>query len=262
MKTLSKLNKKILNNHSNWLVGLTILLLLTALSVSGYSMTAKQLVAKLDKLENVKTSESFTGMAIYPDMNDNKNYRIIKMKSYSKGKNSSFNRYLYPNNVKGMKMLSRGDNVWMFFPSTGRKRKIASYNKKNSPEGVGGDFSYQDMQNENYVTNYRARIIKENNSAWTLQLTPRKTNVYKKLVLTVQKGSFKTTKILYYDKNGFLKTCFITGYKKLKGKYLMPTTMTMVNYRKKSKTVIKIVRMKVDIPVANKYFDANRLESN
>jgi len=227
-----------------------------------YPITANDILKKIDNLGNYKTSMAKLAMVIYPRIDNSKEYRIIKMIGYSKGKDNSYYKYVYPNSVKGMKMLSRADDIWMFFPSTGRKRKIASYNKKQTVEGVGGDFSYQDMTMGDYAKDYSSKILNDKNDTWTLELIPlQKDHAYKKLKVTVIKSNYRVTQIKYYDEDGFLKSLFLTSYKKIKS-YDIPMTMLMINYRSKSKTIIKIVDLRIDVNISNKYFDADKLESN
>jgi len=236
--------------------------LLLAYGIPVYADTADDIMKKIDEMNDIKSSAAKVAMIIYPNKDDKKNYRIVKMISYGKGKDISFSRYVYPNSVKGMKMLTRGDDIWTFFASTGRKRKIASYNKKQSVEGVGGDFNYQDMSPGDWRKDFTAKIISQNDKEWTLELKPVKADyAYTKMEFTVTKGNYRTQQIKYYDDHGFLKALFFSNYKKI-DKYDMAMTMTMVNYRKNSKTIVKNVDIRVNVAVDEKYFDANQLESN
>ncbi len=229
---------------------------------NAYSITAIQILNKIDRLEDYKSSMAKFAIIIYPNLYNKKSYRIIKMIGYSKGKENSFYRYVYPNSIRGMKLLTRGDDIWVYFPSTGRKRKIASYNKKQTVEGVGGDFSYQDMTMGEYNKDYYSTIHSENSNQWVLQLKPRSSShAYNKLLITVSKSNYRISQINYYDNYGFFKTLYLTSYLKIKS-YDVPMTMTMVNYRSKSQTILKIIDIRLDGYISDKYFDSNRLESN
>ncbi len=227
-----------------------------------FSLTARDIIKKVDSLESYKTSAGQYAMIVYPNMKNTKSYRIIKMIGYSMGKDISFNKYVYPNSAKGIKMLIRGDDIWMYWPSSGRKRKIASYSKKKSVEGIGGDFSYQDMTRGDMDKDYKSKILSQNKKAWTIELIPKKRyHAYKRLVVIVKKDLYHINQINYYDGGGFLKSLFLLNYKSIKG-YYMPMTATMVNYRKGSKTIFKIVKVVLDVAVKSSLFDSNRLDSN
>jgi hypothetical protein len=239
-----------------------VTLLIVLINADVFSLTARDIMKKVDSLGNYKTSAGQYAMIVYPNMKNSKSYRIIKMIGYSKGKDISFNKYVHPNSAKGIKMLIRGDDIWMYWPSSGRKRKIASYSKKKSVEGIGGDFSYQDMTRGDMDNDYSSRILSQDAKTWTIELIPKKRyNAYKKLIVIVKKELYHITQINYYDDGGFLKSLFLLNYKSIKG-YYTPMTATMVNYRRGSKTIFKIVKIVVDIPVKNGLFDSNRLDYN
>jgi hypothetical protein len=67
--------------------------------------------------------------------------------------------FVEPRSIKGLKILSIGDDTWLFFPSTGRVQKIAGTSKEDSVQGVGGDFSYEDMGGGTFDENYNFTLV-------------------------------------------------------------------------------------------------------
>ena len=62
----------------------------------------------------------------------------------------------------------------VYFPSTGRVRKIASKSKDQSIQGVGGDFSYEDLSAGKWEKKYDFRIASTTDKQWVLAGTPKK----------------------------------------------------------------------------------------
>ena len=69
--------------------------------------------------------------------------RTIRMKSWLKGMTRSFTEFLDPPREKGTKMLKLDDQLWTYSPSTDRTILISGHMLRQSV--MGSDFSYQDL---------------------------------------------------------------------------------------------------------------------
>jgi outer membrane lipoprotein-sorting protein len=155
-------------------------------------------------------------------------------------------------------ILSKGDDQWIYFPSTGRVRKIASKSKDQSIQGVGGDFSYEDLSAGKWEEKYDFRIASTTDKQWVLAGTPKKESSYSKVNLVIDKEKLMIIKVEYYkEKEGHFKDLVMEEIKVLDGREIA-TRMTMINYAKNSKTVIVINDAKYNVEIDEKYFNPTR----
>ena len=100
----------------------TLITLLFVLLISrGYSdEDALSIIRKVDEKQWIETSKSELSMFVFPDAQDEKTVREFKVLSYGRGTENSYMEFLSPRAIKGLKLLSKGDDQWVYFPSTGR----------------------------------------------------------------------------------------------------------------------------------------------
>lgn len=218
---------------------------------------AATILRKVEEKQATKTSVSQMGMFIYPDAGAEE-YRSFEVLAYSKGNDDEYMTFNAPRSIKGLSILSKGDDQWIFFPSTGRVRKITSKSKDQSIQGVGGDFSYEDLSAGKWEEKYDFIIAGNSDEQWVLEGTPKKESSYSKVVLSIDKGKMMIIKVEYYkEKEGYFKDLIMEEIKVLDGRETA-TRMTMVNYDKNSKTVIIINDAKYDVEIDDKYFNPTR----
>ncbi len=235
-------------------IAITMFVLLqNAFTISGNAVLRKVDIAMISK-----SSRAFVIMKVYTGYDS---YRTVKIKSYTLGSNMSYSEYVYPKNIAGMKYLSRGDNIWMYYPKTGRVRKLPEHMEKRPVSGVGGDFAAQDMKNVKYSTKYTAKIKKTNSDKYVLVANGRGKGTYKKLVLYVNKSNYVPVQIDYYNDYGRkFKTLFMKNVVKINGVWFAKK-LVMKSYERDAKTVIEMKAVKVNIRVNRKYFSVSNLRS-
>jgi len=166
--------------------------------------------------------------------------------------------FISPKSIKGLRILSKVGDQWIYFPSTGRVRKIAAKSKKESVKGVGGDFSYEDLGGGTLEEKYNITILRNEADQWVLEGTPKEESVYSKIILFVNKSDYLVPKIEFYTPGeGHYKDLIQSDVKVMNGKE-MPTVMTMMNYDKESKTIVIIHEAQYDVPIDEKYFNPMR----
>jgi len=220
---------------------------------------ALTIIRKMEEMQNTDTSKAEMTMIIYPDVYDKDDYRVMKVLSYSKGTEDSYMVFLEPRTIKGLSILSKGDDQWVYFPSTGRVRKIAAKSKKESVRGVGGDFSYEDMGGGSFEEKYTFSILESDNEKWVIRWLPKKANsVYEQIIVYVDKDNYLIQKVEYYtEEEGHYKDLIMKEVKRIGGR-LMPTKMIMANLYKESMTVILTNSAEYDISIDDKYFNPTR----
>ncbi len=237
---------------------LTMLLLFGVTNI--HALDGNVILKKVKDKEYSKDGYSEMIMYIYDDKDNDNDYRTVQAVGFSRGSDDSYTEFVYPNSINGMKMLVlENDNIWVFFPSTGRTRKIAEHTKNSSIKGVGGDFNYEDMSMD-YTKKYNAKIKSQNKKQWTLILKPKVSNVvYEKIILYVNKKDYSVSQVDMYDDSEHVKSLFLYDYKTIKGVHV-PSSMVMMNYENDTKTEIISQNIKVNIGVDEKYFSPSYLE--
>lgn len=122
-------------------------------------------------------------------------------------------RFATPADVSGTAVLvhenaANQDDLWIYFPSMGKTRRILASNKKDS--FMGSDFAYADLMAQDSNDFSHTLLADEacaNASCYVLQSVPRDAKTaaslgYSKLVATVRKNDFATVQVRYFDKNG------------------------------------------------------------
>lgn len=225
----------------------------------GRAEDAEAIIRKMDEKYSTESGSSELAMLVYPDADDTENVRTFEIISHSRGDDETYMSFLSPRTIKGLTILSREDDQWAYFPSTGRVRKIAAASKKESVRGVGGDFSYEDLGGGGFEEKYRFSIQASNEKTWILEGTPKKEGViYSRILITVDRSTFLPQKIEFFtEEDGLYKELLLGDVKRMSGRQL-PTKMTMKNLRKNSMTVIITKRAKYGIDLPDKYFNPTR----
>jgi hypothetical protein len=222
--------------------------------------TAEEIIRKVDEKAAADTSRSELSMLIYPDALS-KEHRVLKVLAYGRGEEESYMEFLEPRSIKGLKLLSLGDDQWIYFASTGRRRKIATSSsaKKQSVQGVGGDFSYEDLGGGKLDEKYGFTILSSGKKEWALEGRPREEDsVYSRIVVYIEKESYQTLKIEYFtEEEGHYKDLIMEDVKMMGGRETA-TRMTMLNLDRGSKTVVLIHEADYDLALEDKYFNPAR----
>ena len=218
-----------------------------------------EIMDMVEEQQSAETGKSEISMIVYPDLHDKENHRDMRILSYSRGDDESYMEFITPRSIKGLRILALDGNQWVFFPSTGRVRKIAAKSKDQSVSGVGGDFSYEDLGGGNMREKYDLTILESNAENWIIEgLSKDEDSAYSRIVLTINKDRLMMMKIEYYsEEKGHYKDLIIQKVDYLGGREV-PVQMVMVNREKESMTVIVTHSAEYDIPIDEKYFNATR----
>jgi outer membrane lipoprotein-sorting protein len=238
---------------------LSALILLVSQAASATDEDPYAIIDLVEERQNADTGKSEISMLVYPDIDDKSNHRDMRLLSYSRGQDESYMEFITPKSIQGLRILSVDGNQWVYFPSTGRVRKIASKSKDESVSGVGGDFSYEDLSGGTMKEKYNLSLKESTRENWVIEgLAKAEESVYSRIVMTIDKEKMMMMKIEYYsDTKGHYKDLLIqkTGF--LGGREI-PVQMVMVNREKNSMTVIVTHTAEFDFPVDDRYFDATR----
>lgn len=241
----------------------TICLLLTVLICSLFAESVDEILDKMEKNENPKSTRSEMTQIVYSPSG-----RETKSKLISMGKDEGdkgLMEYVSPARIKGMKilMLNDGDDIWLYSNRTGRVRKIASNNKKQSVNG--SDFSYEDMSMGDMREDYSAKLAGnekyKGKDCYKIVMTAKdKEKTYSKVVIWVDKSNYVYQKGDFYDEDGELwKTLTMEDVTKVAA-YWTPKKIEMKNVQKGSRTVMLMNKIEYDIKLNDRLFSQKNLK--
>jgi hypothetical protein len=238
----------------------TVVLALGFFAASIAAQDAAEIIRRVDEKARSETSETEMSMIVYPNARDDRDHRDMTVLAYGRGEDDSYMEFLSPRSIRGLKLLSVGDDQWVYFASTGRRRKIAqgSESKKESVRGVGGDFSYEDLGGGSWEEKYLFSIRESDRSGWVLEGRPtRDDSVYDRVAVHVD-NAYLVSKVEYYtEEEGHYKDLILEDVRNIDGRDVA-TRMTMINHDKRSKTVVLIHDARFDTALDGKYFDPAR----
>lgn len=185
--------------------------------------------------------------------------RLYRILLRSRGDEESMVEFLEPRTIRGLRVLSLGDESWVFFPSTGRTRKISGASRSGSVQGVGGDFSYEDLASDSWSKDYAFSIYGEDGTTWTLEGKPTKTgSTYNAIRMTIEKVAFRTRRVEYSSASkGYFKTLTFGDFKPMGGK-TRATVMEMSNLASGSRTSLVLIEATYDQAIDDRWFSPER----
>jgi outer membrane lipoprotein-sorting protein len=247
-------------NCLNLSLAFIILFITTAFAVT-QELTGPEIVQKVNDLMNPESSQAEMKMTIRTTSGQ---LRTFLYESYSKDRGEkSLIRYLEPVRVKNQAilMLNDADDIWAYFPMTGRIRKLATHAKRQKWEG--SDFTYEDMGSGNlFVTDFDAELVGEDKvegyDCYKVDLVRKKdANVsYSRLVMWVDMDTFVPIKINYYEDNHpdrVQKTLIQSDIRAIDD---IPTAMKLVmtNQDDHSQTDLEFTKLKYNVPLDDELF--------
>ncbi len=230
-----------------------------AQSIDGASQRGREIMKRVDEAQYAESSQSKMSMHIFDSIHssESRDYYIASISR--KGEKESFMEFVAPRSIKGMKILSLDEDIRVFFPSTGRVRRITGSGKSGSVGGLGGDFSYEDMSGGNRIEDYDFTLLSETPDTWKIEGIPTNPDIsYSRVLFFVDREKLLPVKIEYYtEKDGHEKTMTADRVERIDGKYT-PTLLTMENHEDAKKTVIKVHEIGFDIDPPERYFNPTR----
>jgi outer membrane lipoprotein-sorting protein len=238
-------------------------LLVCTMTTLALPITVDQILDKMEANENQQSSRVEVTETVY-DAGGSK--RVSKMVSYGYNKGEKgLMEYVAPARIKGMKilMLNEGDDIWFYSARTGRVRKIASGQRKQSANN--SDFSYEDMSTKDRREDYDAKLLGEEKvdgaPAYTIDMKAKSPDqTYSRMVFWVDKSRMVPLKAEFYDETGELwKKLTMDDIVKVE-EYWTAKTVEMKNVRKGTRTVMAMDKVEYDIGLDEAMFSERNLK--
>jgi outer membrane lipoprotein-sorting protein len=245
------------------------LALLASLALPSHSadLDATTIVRKADEVLNQETVFARMKMTIVTTSGAT---RDLYFDSWMKDRGEkSLIRYTDPPRVKGqaMLMLNNADDIWSYFPRTGRVRKLATHAKRQKMQG--SDFSYEDMGSGNsFVTDFDHRLLGEESmdghECYKIELKRKEgtDSNYSRIVAWIGKEQFVIWRMDYYeegDPDHPSKRLTTSDLKTVDG---VPTPMKMVmrNLLDGTETTQEILEVSYNMKIDDGMFTERGLE--
>lgn len=218
------------------------------------------IIRKVDATEISSSSKMLFSMSINPsDGSTARNFSVI---SFEDPDGNSLIEFTAPRTVRGLKILSKGSNSWVFFPSTGRIRKIGGASRSGSVQGVGGDFSYDDLGSGTWEADYDFSILSETDASWELEGKKKSPDAtYDSVKVTVSKDTYRMTKSIFAldSEGGYFKQLTFSAFKDYNGN-TRASLMEMENLKKGSSTEIRLQEAQFNLKLEERLFDPTRFQ--
>ena len=174
-----------------------------------------------EKISGYESSVSETKMILLNAQGDKNTRKITIKKLEGDNGDRSLLIFLYPNDLKGTKLLSYeviggDDKQWLYLPALKRVKRISARNKSGS--FMASEFSYEDISSQNYK-NYTypndAKVVQKENKTYfeVVRIPKDKHSGYSKQILYIDTKEFLAHYGEYFDKQGrLLKKIYFSNY--------------------------------------------------
>jgi hypothetical protein len=223
------------------------------------SVTGRAIMERVDEAQYAESSRTKMSMHIFDSIHSDESRDYYIQSLSRKGDEENFMEFVAPRSIKGMKILSLDEEVRVYFPSTGRVRRITGSGKSGSVGGLGGDFSYEDMSGGDRVEDYDFTLLSQSEDMWKIEAVPTDEDIsYSRVIFFIDREKLLPVKIEYYsEEDGHSKTMTADRIEKISGRY-SPMLITMENHEDQKKTVIKVHETAFDVDPPQRYFNPSR----
>ncbi len=235
-----------------------IAIILSLLAADVAADEALDIIRRVD--ENGKSSSSRIEYAMDIHPSDGSAARSFSLVSQENKAGDSLIEFTAPRTVRGLRILSKENSSWAYFLSTGRTRKIAGSSRSGSVQGVGGDFSYDDLGGDPWEDRYDFTLVSSDADSWTLRGRKKAEDAaYDEVSITVDRKLFLPTRVEFFKEKegGLFKRLELSGFSDYSGR-ARAGKMTMSNVKKGSSTEVRLLSAAFDIPLDAALFDPVR----
>jgi len=192
--------------------------------------------------------------------------RDMRMEGWSRGKDETMVRILFPLKEKGTATLKSGNDIYSYLPKTDRTIKLTSGMMMGS--WMGSHFTNDDLVRESRMEeDYEPSISYEgerdgrNVIEFTLIPRPDAAVVWGKIVATVLADGFMPVKYYYYDEDmNVSRTMIFNRFEMLAGK-IRPKVMRVVPSDKPEEyTELVYEELELNISLEDEFFSISNLK--
>lgn len=249
-----------------------LLILTGSLSINLIAQDARLIADKALSAIEFESMEMISRLSIF-DQRGNVREREVVVATKKFGKViKTLIKFNSPADVRGTGMLifdyeNEPDDMWVYLPSLRKSRRIVSSEKGKS--FMGSEFSNADMSKPN-MNDFEYKILgsEEINgkSSWKVEALSKDKNIavengFSKKVSYIDKNSYLTYKVEYYDLDGtFHKIMLIDNYKKQNNGKYFAFKMDIQNLKNSRKSLMVIEKFQLGSKLDENNFTVSNLE--
>ena len=238
--------------------GMIALVLTLGTYGSASAETVAEILKKVDANLNLVTDQTYeASIKVFKNDVETKSFEFeVKMK----GTVMKFVRFTRGDS-KGTAILTDSEGrMYVYMPSYQRVRRVASHVRNQG--FMGTDLSADDMSAASLSVGWDAKLTAEDDTTWTLDMTPQKGNEtsYARMKVTVLKKYGGVSKIEYYSEKGrHLKTQTRSEWKKF-GPITVPTLFVVTDHTSDSKTEMRFSNCTVNTGIPDSAFTKRAIQ--
>jgi outer membrane lipoprotein-sorting protein len=162
-----------------------------------FSLTADELLEKIDTVRAPRMSESLIKMRNY--LSDNREI-TYKLRVVTERKKATYLEILEPAREAGRKFLLIENDIWMYTPEVGKSIRLSARDKF-----LGSEFSNSDLMESSYEKNFKASSIDSAGNYYLFEIEGKSREApYKRITMKVRKSNFIPSELQYYTMSGRL----------------------------------------------------------
>ena len=240
------------------IIFLLVIVLSVFISVSqANTFTAKEILDQAEKIMDLGQYRADARMVIETTGGDQ---RTLELEIWGKGTDKAFMKYTNPARIRGVTFLFYEDDIWSYFPSTGRIRHLASHIKNQKM--MGSSFSYDDMTST--YQDYEGKIIQEekiNGQIYDVIEGKAKAvdQTYEKIFVWIARGTFLPLKMDFYQEGEKVKTMQIESYLQVNGES-KPEKIIMKDLLNNDETLFEYLKLETNENFEDDFFNQRQLK--
>ena len=189
------------------------------------------------------------------------NKRVLKMEMWGAGAEKTLMKYYSPARVEGVTFLFLNNDIWSYFPRSGRVRHLASHIENQNM--MGSSFSYEDFSSEAF-DDYKTELIREENlrddKCYVVEGKAKNEDVsYERFIAWVTKKDFRTLQVNYFNEGQKVKVMTIENFEKINDN-LRPKKIVMEDLMKDNKTVFEYLELRTGVEFNPNFFNKRNLK--
>ena len=236
------------------------------------AQTGLEIMRKQNQLHRGKDEQTAVRMTLYSKSGDRKERRIAHYVLNGRDDLSkTLLRFISPRDVENTGLLTwerkdGDDDQWLYLPSLGKVKRIASSGKKS--RFMGSDFAYEDLRPENLSLHAYTVAGSERlggDDCWVIEAVPATDRQaadsgYGKRRLWVRKDILLTLKQEYFDKKGRVEKIG-TGrhFVNVRGPMWRPDELEMRDVQAGTRTVMVTEKRSLDSGLTDSFFSEAEL---
>lgn len=182
------------------------------------------------------------------------------------GESKSILRFTAPPEIEGLALLiinhaDRTSDQWLWTPAIERERRIAVQDR--STRFFGTDFSFEDLE-ERDVKQFDYKMLGEDTidgaRCWKIESTPKesRSSQYTSSILSIRKDNYVIAQIENYTKDKLVRRIHYSDIEKVDN-ILTPRTVEVFDAVRNSRTVLKLEKLRYNLPMKDEDFTIQAL---